>query len=166
MIFVQWSLKASLGFPRPDRRQVPTQGWVAQVIFVNLYLCISIGFFVLTFLFHKFTLLISSPRPDQDIEEPPSKRLTEPADVLRMPVSDLLIFHLLFTFSLSRFSHTWGLQALEGLFYPRLAPKPEPDVDSSFLRRRDSPGPTQPPRLSLASSPFPHFTGSTVWCIL
>ena len=99
MIFVQWSLKAPLGFPRPDRRQVPTQGWVAQVIFVNLYLCISIGFFVLTFLFHKFTLLISSPRPDQDIEEPPSKRLTEPADVLRMPVSDLLIFHLLFIFT-------------------------------------------------------------------
>jgi len=74
-----------------------------------------------------------SPRPDQDLEEPPSKRLTEPADILRMP-------------------------ALEGLFYPRLAPKPEPDVDTFLQRRRDSP--PQPPRLTLPASSFPHFPGA------
>ena len=48
------------------------------------------------------------------------------------------------------------LQALESLFYPRLAPKPEPD--DGFLRRRESPGPPAP-RLGLAASPFPHFPG-------
>ena len=55
--------------------------------------------------------LLSSPRPDQDVDEPPSKRLTEPADVLRMPVSYhsciwvTFSLFILLRFSLSSFSH-------------------------------------------------------------
>ena len=31
--------------------------------------------------------------------------------------------------------------------------------NNEILRRRDSPGPAQPPRLTLPGSPFPHFPG-------
>ena len=115
-------------------------------------------FFLLFSSFYSF-----SPRPDQEVEEPPSKRLTEPADVLRMPVSNnvcpffLSLFSTpLLPFCLSYFSY----QIFAGIgraLLPPACPK---------ARIRGGPFPTKkrltPPASKAHTTrlPFPSFSRS------
>ena len=77
--------------------------------------------FFFSCLFLVVIFLLCSPRPDQDLEEPPSKRLTEPADILRMPVSFYLCILLIFSLFILLKIFTFHMM-LAGIGRPLLPP--------------------------------------------